>query len=84
MVSMAAARGWGGEARIGGGGRVGRKGQKGRPGEGQAAGRRVRKMGWMEQEGGWSGLLGPREQLNTVGKARMDGAVTPTFHLPGV
>lgn len=51
VVSMAAARGWGGEARRGGGGRVGREGQKGRTGEGQAAGLRVRKMGWAEQEG---------------------------------
>lgn len=57
VVSMAAARGWGGEARRGKGGRV-EGGQEGRTGEGQAADQRVRKMGWTERKGGWEWASG--------------------------
>lgn len=54
---MAAAGGWGGEARRGRGGRVGREGLKGRSGEREVADQRVRTTGSTEREGG-SGLNG--------------------------
>ena len=52
-VSMAAARGWGREARRGRGGGGEWEGQKGRPGEGEVADQRVRTMGSTEREQGW-------------------------------